>query len=116
MTFRLPTLDEVNAAFAAQEAENRRKFLALRAGAARPDQRESAVELARDLPLASGSPVVEVGRVPLRPVLESKPNPVKPEAYCKYCGKMFKAKTLAGAKLTKSRHEKKEHAGESATA
>ena len=62
------------------------------------------------------TPVVDVNHTPLRPVANDPPPPPKPRACCKFCGKVFDAKTLAGAKMTKGRHEKKYHVGESAVA
>lgn len=116
-----PTQDQIDLAFAQQEAENTRKFLAQRGGQVAPDHRDAAVELASlqasitAPPGGWSSAEVLVNRAPLRPVLVSPPNPVKPEAYCKYCGRLFKAKTVAGAKMSKGRHEKREHLHESAT-
>lgn len=114
--------DIVDAEFAEQEARNMAKLRARTLGVVVEDRRDAAVELAAlgmpAVPPPGGwvSPVVDVNRTPLRPVAESAPHPVKPVAYCKYCGKLFTAKTVQAAKMMKGRHEKREHAGQSATA
>jgi hypothetical protein len=110
--------DVIDAEFAAQEAANLHKLMAKRNGMLPPDRRDAAVELAALIPPPGGwiSPAVDVNRTPLPPVGSSPMAPQKPVAYCKYCGKLFQCKTLVAAKMTKGRHEKKAHAGESATA
>ena len=109
----MPTLQElIDLEFATQEALNYQKVMASRQpGYRQPDRREAAVELQAAMMTAP----VEATRANLLPVGESPPAPVKPEAYCKYCGKVFKAKTVGMAKMQKNRHEKKSHDGESAS-
>lgn len=109
--------DIIDAEFAAQQARDYLRLQAHAAGAIKlVDRREAASELraAGVLPMTG---VVEAGKAAVAPIGVSAPSPnaKKPEAYCKFCGKLFKAKTLAGAKLSKSRHEKKDHADESAS-
>lgn len=108
--------DLIDLEFAEQQARDYQRFLAKRRGAVAPDRREAAMELRGVAGPALSAPV-DVGRTPLPPVGESAPSPhaTEPKAYCKYCGKVFKAKTQGMAKMQKNRHEKKDHADQSAT-
>lgn len=114
----MPSIQElIDQEFALQQARDYERFMASRRGVPRPpDMRDAAVEL-RQATHPEMTPVVDVNRTPLPPVREGKSSgPVKPEAYCKHCGKLFKAKTAGMAKMQCNRHVKKEHAGQSATA